>query len=73
MLVEMPSFALAFGRLRQEDCKLEVGLDYAVRLCLDLPASPAASPPKKLWDREMAQRLGALAVVLVTLGLSLNT
>lgn len=46
MLVEMPSFALAFGRLRQEDCKLEVGLDYAVRLCLDLPASPAASPPK---------------------------
>lgn len=34
MLVEMPSFALAFGRLRQEDCKLEASLSYIVILCL---------------------------------------
>lgn len=24
---------LVFGRLRQEDCELEVSLDYTVRLC----------------------------------------
>jgi hypothetical protein len=28
------SVILAFGRLRQEDCKFEVSLDYMLRFCL---------------------------------------
>jgi hypothetical protein len=49
------SVILAFGRLRQEDCKFEVSLDYMLRFCLKKKKKQKKKQNKKDEKKKILQ------------------